>query len=157
MKNEKNIQPMRSIPEWEDLVERYFDALTSDAEERELQAFLLSPEAVGQVFDEARAAMGYLKVGQAIHRKNLVSRFRRPMRYVKAAAVCGGIILGATLWHTWGSTKNICEAYIYGVKHTEVAVVMTQLQHSLDKVNDAREEDIVETQLKELFQLMKEE
>ena len=157
MKNEKNIQHIRSIQEWEDLVERYFDALTSDAEERELQDFLLSPEAVGQVFDEARVAMGYLKVGQAIHRAKQGSRFRSSMRYAKAAAVCGGIVLGATLWHIWGSTKNICEAYIYGVKHTEVAVVMTQLQNSLDRVNDALEENIVETQLKELFQLMEEE
>ena len=157
MKNEKNILPMRSIPEWEDLVERYFDALTSDAEERELQAFLLSPEAVGQVFDEARAAMGYLKVGQAIHQSKQGSRFRSPLRYAKVAAVCGGIVLGAALWHAWGSTNNICEAYIYGTRHTEVAVVMSQLQHSLDRVNHAREEDIVETQLKELFQLMEEE
>ena len=157
MKNEKNIQHLRSIQEWEDLVERYFDALTSEVEERELRNFLLSPEAVGKVFDEARATMGFLKVGQAIHRQEQKSRFPNSMRYAKVAAVCGGIVLGATLWHTWGSTKNICEAYIYGTRHTEVAVVMTQLQHSLDRVNDTREEDIVETQLKELFQLMKEE
>lgn len=157
MKNEKNIKQTRSIPEWEDLVERYFDALTSDAEECELQDFLLTPEAVGQVFDEARAAMGYVKVGQAIHRKKQESRFRSPMRYAKVAAVCGGIVLGVTLWHAWENTKNICEAYIYGTRYTEVAMVMTQLHNSLDRVNDAREEDIIETQLKELFQLMEEE
>ena len=157
MKNEKNIQPMRSIQEWEEQVERYFEALTSDAEERELRDFLLSPEAVGPVFDEARAAMGYLKVGQAIHQSKQGSRFRSPLRYAKVAAVCGGIVLGAALWHAWGSTKNICEAYIYGIRHTEVAMVMTQVQNSLDRVNHVREEDIVETQLKELFQLMEEE
>lgn len=157
MKNEKNIQHIRSIHEWEEQVERYFDALTTDAEERELRDFLLTPEAVGPVFDEARATMGFLKVGQTLCRKEQASRFRSPLRYVKVAAVCGGIVLGAALWHAWGSTKNICEAYIYGTRHTEVAVVMTQLQHSLDRVNNAREEDIVETQLKELFQLMEEE
>ena len=157
MKNEKNIQHIRSIQEWEEQVERYFDALTSDAEERELRDFLLSHEAVGPVFDEARATMGYLKMGQAIHQSKQGSRFRSPLHYAKVAAVCGGIVLGAALWHAWESPKNICEAYIYGTRHTEVAVVMAQLQHSLDRVNDAREEDIVETQLKELFQLMEEE
>ena len=157
MKNEKNIQHLRSVQEWENRVERYFDALTTDAEERELRDFLLSPEAVGPVFDEARATMGFLKVGQALYRKEQAGRFRNPLRYAKVAAVCGGIVLGVALWHAWGSTKNICEAYVYGIRYTEVAMVMTQLQNSLDRVNDAREEDIVETQLKELFQLMEEE
>ena len=157
MKNEKNIQHIRSIHEWENRVERYFDALTTDAEERELRNFLLTPEAAGPVFDEARATMGFLKVGQTLCMKEQASRFRSPLRYAKVAAACGGIVLGAALWHAWGSTNNICEAYIYGTRHTEVAVVMSQLQHSLDRVNHAREEDIVETQLKELFQLMEEE
>ena len=80
MKNEKNIQHIRSIQEWEDRVERYFDALTTDAEERELRDFLLTPEAVGPVFDEARATMGFLKVGQTLCRKEQASRFRSPLR-----------------------------------------------------------------------------
>ena len=40
MKNEKNIKQIRSLKEWEELVERYFNALTTDAEEQELQDFL---------------------------------------------------------------------------------------------------------------------
>ena len=156
MKNEKNIQHTRSIPEWEELAERYFDALTSDTEEQELCDFLLSTEATGDVFDEARATMGFLKVGQTIHQKNQASRFQSKMRCLKVAAVCGGIAVGATFWHVWRSTKDICEAYIYGTRYTEVALVMTHLQNSLDRVNDDREEDIVKTQLSELFQLMEE-
>ena len=157
MKNEKNIQQTRSIQEWEELVERYFDAMTSNEEEQELRHFLLSTEATGSVFDEARATMGFLKVGQTIHLKKQTSSFQSKMRYLKVAAICSGIAIGATLWHTWGSTKDICEAYIYGTRYTEVTMVMTQLQNSLDRVNNDREEDIVKTQLSELFQLMKEE
>ena len=157
MKNEKNIQQTRSLQEWEELVERYFDASTTNHEEQELKAFLLSSEAMGDVFDEARAVMGFLKVGQTLHKGKSLKHPWNNTHYWKIAAVCCGIAFGATLWSTWYSTKNICEAYIYGKKHTEVAMVMTQLHKSLDKVYDASEEDIVKTQLNEMFQLMEEE
>ena len=157
MKNEKNIQQTRSLQEWEELVERYFDASTTNHEEQELKAFLLSSEAMGDVFDEARAVMGFLKVGQTLHKGKSLKHPWNNTHYWKIAAVCCGIAFGATLWSTWHSTKNICEAYIYGKKHTEVAMVMTQLHKSLDKVYDASEEDIVKTQLNEMFQLMEEE
>jgi hypothetical protein len=52
--------------------------------------------------------------------------------------------------------QNVCEAYVYGVKYTEVSMVMSQVKHSLDKVNDV-EEDIVEAQLSDFFQMMEEE
>ena len=157
MKNEMNIHQTRSPQEWEELVERYFDAMTSDKEEQELKAFLLKPAATGNVFDEARAVMGFLKVGQTLHKEKSRKHFWNNAHYWKIAAVCFGITFGATLWSTWYSTNNICEAYIYGKRHTEVALVMAQLHNSLDKVYDASEEDIVETQLNEMFQLMEEE
>lgn len=153
-KNRKDIKPIRSAREWEDLVERYFDALTTDAEEQELRSFLLSSEAVGEVFDEARTVMGFLNIGRAIHRNKLK---QRPTGYWKVAAILCGIVVGATLWSTWDKTQNVCEAYIYGTKYTEVALVMSQMQHSLDKVNYGKEENIVETQLRDLFQLIEEE
>lgn len=157
MKNEMNIHQTRSPQEWEELVERYFDAMTSDKEEQELKAFLLTPAATGNVFDEARAVMGFLKVGQTLHKEKSRKHFWNNTHYWKIAAVCFGITFGATLWSRWYSTNNICEAYIYGKRHTEVALVMAQLHNSLDKVYDASEEDIVETQLNEMFQLMEEE
>jgi hypothetical protein len=157
MKNEKNIHHTRSLQEWEALVERYFDAMTTEREEQELKAFLLSPEATGNVFDEARAVMGFLKVGQTLYKKKPRKRLWGHAHYLKIAAVCGGIVLGAALWSQWYGRNNICEAYIYGKKHTEVAMVITQLQHSLDKVYDTNQKDIVEVQLTEMFQLMEEE
>ena len=154
MKNEKNIKQIRSFQEWEELVERYFDALTTDAEEQELRNFLGSPEAVGTVFDEARAVMGFLKVGKNLHPKK---RKYRSVNYWKVAAIFFGMMLGgATLWNTWDKMQNVCEAYVYGTKYTEVAMVMSQMRHSLDKMNEVKE-DIVETQLSDFFQMMEEE
>ena len=154
MKNKKNIKQIRSLQEWEELVERYFDALTTEAEEQELKCFLCSPEAVGSVFDETRAVMGFLKVGQTLHTK---IQKHRSVNYWKVAAIfCGVLLGGATLWNTWDKMQNVCEAYVYGAKYTEVAMVMSQMQHSLDKMNGV-EENIVEAQLSDFFQMMEEE
>ena len=154
MKNKKNIKQIRSLQEWEELVERYLDALTTDAEEQELRDFLCSSEAVGDVFDEARAVMGFLKVGQTLHSEK---QKHRSFNYWKSAAIfCGVMLGGVALWSAWEKTQNVCEAYIFGTKYTEVAMVMSQMQHSLDKINDV-EENIVEAQLSDFFQMMEEE
>ena len=152
--NKMNIKQERSIREWEELVERYFDALTTDAEEQQLRSFLLSSEAVGEVFDEAKAVMGFLEVGQSVHQEK---KGHRMMRYWKVAAMVAVVMGSAALWNAWDRMQNVCEAYIYGKKCTEVAMVMSQVQHSLDKVNYPEEEDIVETQLSDFFQMMEEE
>ena len=152
--NKMNIKQERSIREWEELVERYFDALTTDAEEQELRSFLLSSEAVGEVFDEAKAVMGFLEVGQSVHQEK---KGHRMTHYWKVAAMVAVVMGSAALWNAWDRMQNVCEAYIYGKKCTEVAMVMSQVQHSLDKVNYPEEEDIVETQLSDFFQMMGEE
>ena len=152
--NKMNIHPERSIQEWEELAERYFDASTTDAEEQELKHFLLSSKAVGQTFDEAKAVMGFLKAGQSLHQEK---KNHRTVNYRKVAAVLCLIVGSAAVWNALNREQNVCEAYIYGTKCTEVAMVMSQMQHSLDKVNYAEEENVVETQLSDLFQMMKEE
>jgi len=152
--NKMNIKQERSIREWEELVERYFDALTTDAEEQELRSFLLSSEAVGEVFDEAKAVMGFLEAGRTMHQEK---KGHRMTQYWKVAAMVAVLMGSAALWNAWDRMQNVCEAYIYGKKCTEVAMVMSQVQHSLDKVNYPEEEDIVETQLSDFFQMMEEE
>ena len=154
MKQSKmNIKQQRPIQEWEELVERYFDALTTDAEEQELKSCLLSPEAVDKVFDEAKAVMGFLKVGQSLHQKKASHSIKH---YWKAAAIVCAIVGSATIWNVSNRMQNVCAAYIYGTKCTEVAMVLSQMKHSLDKVNYPAENDIVETQLSYFFQLMEE-
>lgn len=148
----------KDIRQWEDLVERYFDALTTEEEEKELRGFLAAPEATGTVFDEARAVMGFLSVGKDVHRQKAKTV---PMPVVsriwKVAAVVGGVMLGISAWKGWNGDRNVCEAYIYGTRYTEVTLVMSQMQHSLDKVGYEAEEDIVEAQLSDMFQIMEEE
>ena len=104
MKNKKNIKQIRSLQEWEEQVERYFDALTTEAEEQELKDFLCSSEAVGGIFDEARAVMGFLKVGQTLYPKK---QKHHSVNYWKAAAIFCGVLLGGTaLWSTWNKMQT---------------------------------------------------
>ena len=153
-RNKMNKKQNRTIQEWEELVERYFDALTTDVEEQELKSFLLSSEAVGEVFDEAKAVMGFLEVGRSLHQQ----KSSHPIKhYWKAVAMVCAIVGSATIWSVRDRMQNVCEAYIYGTKCTEVAMVMSQMQHSLDNVDYPAENDIVETQLSDFFQLMEEE
>ena len=57
----------RTTAEWLELVEKYFDALTTQQEEQELKKFLVTPAADAQCFNEIKAVMGYFatqKMGQ---------------------------------------------------------------------------------------------
>ena len=57
--------PHRTRQEWLQLAEKYFEAETSDEEERQLKLFLCSAKAQDPAFDELKAVMGYLAVGKS--------------------------------------------------------------------------------------------
>lgn len=154
MKEDKKNRQLagRSMKEWEALVERYFDALTTDEEERELVSFLASSEAVGKVFDEARAVIGFLKVGRSMHRSQPESFLRKPVW--KVAAVVCGLAFGASFWFFHQNGNDVCEAYVYGKKYTEEALVMSHVRTSVEQMNMAMEVDVVERQLGDIFTLM---
>lgn len=61
--------PHRTRQEWLQLAEKYFEAETSDEEERQLKLFLCSAEAQDPAFDELKAVMGYLAVGKSRYRQ----------------------------------------------------------------------------------------
>lgn len=155
MKNEIN-QQQRTVSQWEELIERYFDGTLSEKEERELQHFLSTSDLSTEMFDEARAVMGFLKVGKDLQKKQRPLRFMERIRPLRVAALVGGIFLGGTLWMAWERSQNVCEVYIYGTRHTDVAMVMSQMHNSLDRVDCAGEGNIVEMQLNDLFQTMEE-
>lgn len=134
------------------MVERWFDALTTEAEERELRSFLTTPEAVGEVFDEARAVMGFLSVGKSVRRRPSVG-----MKVWKVAAMVGGIVFGVAAWSGWMSERDVCEAYIHGTKYTEVALVMEQVRGSVERVAEGADGNVVERQLGDMFRVMNEE
>lgn len=122
-----------------ELLRRYFEAETSDAEERQLRAFLVSDEAKGAEFDEARAVMSFLAVGR-----------RRPKRVLmrKAAAWAASFLAAASLGIGWMvfQERNECVAYVYGEKVTNAEIVMGHMRESLQEMEQVEPVDVA-TQL----------
>ncbi len=146
-----------SKEEWMKLVERYFEAETTDAEEARLRRFLVSEEAADEEFDEARAVMGLLAVGRTLHPSRQAKRRRilSPVLY-RVAAVALLVLVSTATWKLADSRQNTCVAYVYGEKITDVEAVMSQMRLSLDRL-DYAEEDVVESQLGDLFRTLDEE
>lgn len=153
--NNKTKFHIRSIEEWEELVERYFEAQTTDEEERQLRYFLLTEAAVGSKFDEAKVVMGFLAVGKSLHQPKKKHFAGYGIKWVAAVVVC--CIIGSVTWQAADRRENVCVAYIYGEKCTDSEVVMSQLKNSLRQVQRGEEEATVEEQLNDMFQTLDDE
>jgi hypothetical protein len=102
---------------WHELLERYFDAQTTDEEELSLRRFLSSPEAVGNEFDEARAVMGFLCVGKEKRLERQRSLWRKSAWMSVAAGVAllfrrsnhrrGGNIVAAVFVFAGGGWERV--------------------------------------------------
>ena len=66
-KRNRNTTPVRDEAYWSGLVERFFAAQTSEAEEKELREFLLSSRGADARYDEVRAVMSFLAVGRDVY------------------------------------------------------------------------------------------
>ncbi|WP_455671959.1 hypothetical protein [Phocaeicola sp.] len=156
-KNNQTKPGHRSSDEWKELVNRYFDAQTTEAEELLLRRFLVTEEAVGDEFEEARAVMGFLAVGKSVHQQEKKKRSLslKPVRWVAAAVAC--CIIGITAWQMIDRRQNVCVAYIYGEKCTDAQQVMSQLKLSLRQVNHEEQEVTVEDQLGDIFRTLEDE
>lgn len=147
----------RSKEEWQQLGRRYFDAETTDEEERALRHFLCFDDEADASFDSLRAVMGYLAVGKKhwLHRKSIHRRRTIWHRAIAVAAVAGGIVCGS-LWFFGHSEDDVCVAYIGGVKYTDTEIVMQQMQQSISKVSDVGEGTTMQGQLKDMMQTLNE-
>ncbi len=146
-----------SKEEWMRQVDRYFEADTDEAEEARLRRFLVTEEAAGVEFDEARAVMGLFATGRALRRSGWTGRvFGLPSAVYKVAAVALLLLVASVTWQLVDNQRNVCVAYIYGEECTDVETVMAQMRHSL-RCLDYDEEDLdVEGQLSDIFQTLSE-
>lgn len=154
IKNKERIYS-RSSEEWMDLVEKYFEAETSNEEENLLKRFLATSEADNKKYDEIKAVMGFTTFGKRINSKKNVKRRHLDLYKWSAAALIGGII-AIGIWQISDRSQNICIAYIEGEKCTNSQEVMMQLKLSLDQVNPENEEPAIEKQIESIFSTMEE-
>ena len=140
---------------WKALAERFFEAGTSEEEERELRRFIASGLA-GSEFNDVRAVMGLAAVGaRRYHRR------RRRTVFLSAAAllvvvqadyglsaVVAVVMTAVSLAADGGDS---CVAYINGTKHTDEAIVMAQMHSTMDEMAQQAQELSVERQMDDFF------
>lgn len=128
---------------WKALAERFFEAGTSEEEERELRRFITSGQA-GSEFNDVRAVMGLAAVGaRRYHRRR-----RRTVFLSAAAAVVAVVMTAVSLTADGGDS---CVAYINGTKHTDEAIVMAQMHSTMDEMAQQAQELSVERQMDDFF------
>ena len=128
---------------WKALAERFFEAGTSEEEERELRRFIASGLA-GSEFNDVRAVMGLAAVGaRRYHRR------RRRTVFLSAAAAVVAVVLTAVSLTADGGDS--CVAYINGTKHTDEAIVMAQMHSTMDEMAQQAQELSVERQMDDFF------
>lgn len=126
---------------WKALAERFFEAGTSEEEERELRRFIASGQA-GSEFNDVRAVMGLAAVGA--RRYN-----RRRRRTVFLSAAAAAVVMTAVSLAADGGDS--CVAYINGTKHTDEAIVMAQMHSTMDEMAQQAQELSVERQMDNFF------
>lgn len=126
---------------WKALAERFFEAGTSEEEERELRRFIASGQA-GSEFNDVRAVMGLAAVGARRYNR------RRRRTVFLSAAVVAVVITAVSLAADGGDS---CVAYINGTKHTDEAIVMAQMHSTMDEMAQQAQELSVERQMDDFF------
>ena len=155
---------------WLDIVNRYFEAETTEEEERLLKRFLASDEAQGAEFDEARAVMGVFATARcssslSTRRESEKASSRAtvpessalsPQKTIKWLSVAAAVVLAVGLWWHW-SERPTYYACIDGVETTNRNEVVEAMHRSMENVQqDVETEDIISKQLGEMFNSIEE-
>ena len=144
---------------WEMLIQRYFEAETTEAEENELRSFLSTSPGLDSRYDEVRAVMGFLAVGRSLNKKMVrrPSRMIRTMRHVGVAA-SWALMVGfvSFYWSDFISERESYVAYIDGNKITDRAIVSQLMQESFAVVGIGEPKEDAEAQLMEMFTVINE-
>ena len=135
------------------LIDRYFEAEATEAEERELRLALAATKCRSAKIDEARAVLGYLAIGRNEARRPRI--FTLPhvaaAAAVAAAAVCAAVAL--PLMQRADSDADRCVAYVGRTEITDSRRVLQMMHSDLALMGEASQslESDVTSQLSTLF------
>lgn len=132
----KDFSPINSQQELEQLIERYFDGMTSVEEEETLRRTLAHCPWDSQAIDEAKAVMGYFAV-HSDRQRHLATRGKR-LRITGIAATVAIILAvgGYALWHQQ-RPDDVCIAYVNGHVVQGDDQVMAMVADDLDRIDNA--------------------
>lgn len=145
---------------WEALIERYFEAQTTSAEEAALRRFLCSPQGSAPQYDEVRAVMGFLAVGRSLHERSAVRIARPKPLWHRVAGIAASVIVAVGFsvagWHVLSADREVYVAYVDGRKITDRDEVLRLMHVSFDEVAMDEPQAEMEAQLGDMFSVMDE-
>lgn len=149
----KNTKPCKSREEWLRLIDKYFEAETSEEEELELKLFLASPESADDCFNETKAVLGYISTGKRLEKeRNARNRlYMSPAVFKIAAAIILCCIVSVSLLISNYRSSNQCLVYINGKIYTDSETVLTEMQSSIERIKSGTEDLRMENQIKDLI------
>ena len=159
----KNDNKKRDLEYWFALSDKYFNALTTNDEEKALADFLASDAANHPTFNEIKAVMGYLSTGRSIAQKGRKKNHDRPIVIGKAIqwasiAACATAIavIGTSIGQhkTLNDTdgKDTYYAYIDGKEYTDEDAVMKYMLSTMNKMSTTSN-NVIEEQMEAMFKI----
>ena len=155
---------MNTIDKYKQLVERYFEATTTEEQEDELRAFLTTSQADEAYFDEIKAVLGLTTVlrrrkqqtSSSAHSssnekekskraRTMILRPWKPMLRWAAVAILGFSIVTAAVVGWKATNSDECIAYINGKEVTNPQEVIQQMQKTMTETlqDDSEEQSVL--------------
>ena len=141
------------------LMERYFEAQTSEQEEEALKRFAASPLADGPAFEPLRATLAMAayarRAGLQPATQQPRSRYRRPtlslapLRHVALWAAV--TLLGVTVYRLAAPPDEACIAYIHGTRTTSSEAVMQAMLNTVEVVGEPEGADDMEQLMNDML------
>lgn len=148
---EKNIISQQEL---ELLIDRYFDAETTESEESFLRKNLAISTCNSPKVLEAKAVLGLFAAQKTFNKKTLVrSRVTLKIAATIALLIASG---GLISYFSIGYQRNECVAYIAGEKVNDADKIMNLINKDLEEVRLASDEtkEGVKDQLEVMFEIM---
>lgn len=127
---------------YKNLVERWFDAETTEAEEQELRRFLAGTD--DPAFDEARAAMGYLAAEKAVATVPAAEQSSSPaLRFWPVVGVAASLALAFLFGRMSAPVEVVpvdngsCVSYVHGVKVRDEVFAVESMENTLTELFSA--------------------
>ena len=133
----KDLEQITTQAQLEQLIERYFDGMTSLQEENAMRQVLAHCPWQSDAIDDAKVVMGYFSAHSNQQRQSAIKVTRKRAIGIAASIAIVLAVGGFTLWHQQVNDKDLCVAYVNGKTIHNNDEVMALIQNDLNMIGDA--------------------
>ena len=132
----KDLLHITNQQELEQLIERYFDGMTTIEEEDMMRQVLAQCPWKSEVIDDARVVMGYFAAHSEQQQRQATHGMRQRIIGIAASIAIILAVGGYVLWHQQ-QQDEVCIAYVNGMVVDDNDKVMALVANDLSKIDDA--------------------